>query len=382
MPEKHALLSASSAYRWLRCPPSARINAALPDSTSAAAAEGTRAHALAEQRLKAFLAGTPFDTDMHDSDVDAEMLAAVKTYADICVEKIVAARKASPDAQVLVEHQLDYSRWVPEGFGTGDMVIISDASLEVVDFKYGKGVRVEAEDNDQMRLYALGMIDEFGLLYGAESVRMTIVQPRMDNIATAETTVAELLQWIDGLKEPIQAAWKGSGKRHAGAHCRFCKVKMHCRALADYEMQGVREELKASELTETEITDIVLRAASIKRWLTALESYALAQALDGKQWPGLKVVAGRSLRKITDEKKAAEILLAAGYAKEDIEKPVELETLTKLEKIVGKKKLAELLQPVIVKPPGKPALVAESDKRPPMPLSDVKEDFDNNLIES
>lgn len=381
MPEVHALLGASSAARWLACPPSARLNAALPEQVSAAAREGTQAHALAEQRLKAYLAGEPFDTDLCDTGISEEMIEAVKTYEGICIEKITDARKASPDARIYVEHRLDYSRWVPEGFGTGDMVLISDAALEVVDFKYGKGVRVEAEGNPQMRLYALGMLDEFGLLYDAAVVRMTIVQPRIDHIATAEMSPADLLEWIAGKEPAIQDAWAGKGPRHAGAHCRFCRARTSCRALAEYELELVREDFAASDLTATEIAGIVKRAPGIHRWLTAVEDYALAQAIEERRaWPGLKVVVGRSVRKIADAQEAAKILEAAGYAREDVMKPQELKALTVLEKLVGRKKLAELLAPVIVKPAGKPALVPESDKRPAIEFTDLKDDFDDQLI--
>lgn len=378
MPDKHAMLGASSAARWLACPPSAKLNAALPEQTSAAAEEGTRAHALAEKVLRAWLAGRPPDTLVCD---DMEMREAVERYTGICIEKVNEARKASADAQVFVEHMLDFSRWVPGGFGTGDMVMISDDLLEVVDFKYGKGVKVEAEGNAQMRLYALGMFDEFGLLYGAQKVRMTIVQPRLDSVETSEMTVTDLLAWIDAQKDAIVLAAAGEGKRRAGEHCRFCKAKATCRALADYELKGVHEDLKASELTELEIVDILARAASIKRWLTDVEAYALGQALDGETLPGMKLVEGRSVRKIEDQQAAIERLSGAGYALGEITKPQELQTLTHLTKLVGKKKLEEVLDGLIKKPKGKPALVPEADRRKPIELKDIKEYFNDNLIE-
>lgn len=377
MPEKHAMLGASSAARWLACPPSAKLNAALPEQTSAAAEEGTRAHALAEKVLRAWLAGRPPDTLVCD---DMEMREAVEKYTGVCIEKVNAARKASADAQVFVEHMLDFSRWVPGGFGTGDVVMISDELLEVVDFKYGKGVKVEAEGNAQMRLYALGMFDEFGLLYGAQKVRMTIVQPRLDSVETAEMTVKELLAWIDAQKDAIALAAAGEGARHAGAHCRFCKAKATCRTLADYELAGVKEDFAASDLTEMEIADIISRAASIKRWLTDIESYALGQAMDGKTIPGMKLVEGRRVRKIADQSKAIEKLLAAGYAIDEIVKPQELETLTHLSKVVGKKKLEEVLDGLIEKPRGKPTLVSMDDRRKSLEVKDIKEFFDDGLI--
>lgn len=377
MPEKHAMLGASSAARWLACPPSAKLNFALPEQTSAAAEEGTRAHALAEKVLRAWLAGRPPDTLVCD---DMEMREAVERYTGICIEKVNEARKASADAQVFVEHMLDFSRWVPGGFGTGDMVMISDDLLEVVDFKYGKGVKVEAAGNAQMRLYALGMFDEFGLLYGAQKVHMTIVQPRLDSVETAEMTVKELLAWIDAQKDAIALAAAGEGARHAGAHCRFCKAKATCRTLADYELAGVKEDFAATDLTEMEIADIISRAASIKRWLTDIESYALGQAMDGKTIPGMKLVEGRRVRRVADQSKAIEKLLAAGYPLDEIVKPQELETLTRLSKVVGKKKLDEVLDGLIEKPRGKPTLVPMDDRRKPLEVKDIKEFFDDGLI--
>lgn len=380
MPERHAILSASSAHRWLRCPQSARINAALPDTPSEAAREGTKAHALAEKALTEWLRGKK-DAPVQVETEDAEMAEAVKQYTAICIEKINAAYKASPDAKVFVEHELDYSRWVPEGFGTGDMVLISDAALEVVDFKYGKGVKVEAEGNEQMRLYALGMIDEFGLLYGAKTVRMTIVQPRLDSVETSEMRVQDLIAWIEKKATRIHEAWDGSGNREPGEHCRFCKAKATCRALADYELRNVKEDLAASELTEGEIAAIVLRSASIKRWLTAVEDYALGQALDeGRTYPGLKIVEGRSVRKITQPEEAIKALVEAGYPLDEVVKPQEIETLTHLEKRVGKKNLAGIIGDYITRPKGKPALVSADDKRPAIETEDVKEYFDNSLI--
>lgn len=378
MPDRHAILSASSSKRWLLCPPSARLNAALPDKAGEAAAEGTRAHALAEQRLHAFLDGKEMEKP---ESVEGEMWEAVTAYVDICIEKITAARKASPDAQVYVEHPLDYSEWVPEGFGTGDMVLISDDSLEVVDFKYGKGVRVEAEGNTQMRFYALGMVHEFGYLFNADRIRMTVVQPRIDNIATSETTVKDLLAWVATKKKAIHEAWEGIGERHAGEHCQFCKARATCKTLAEYELHGVREDLDPQTLSEAEIADIVSRAGSIKKWLTHLEEYALQEALDGKVWAGLKVVAGRSVRKITDADKVLETLEKSGYAEGDLVKPRELQTLTALEKLVGKKKFQELCGGFLDRPPGKPTLVPLSDKREPIAIGSVEDkDFDDSLI--
>ena len=378
MPDTHAILSASGAHRWLACTRSARIEAELPDNAGAAAAEGTLAHEVAEQRLKNLLTKEPITIKL--DEIDAEMQEAVDRYVDTCMEKINEAWRESPDAEVHVEERLDFSEWVPEGFGTGDMVIMSDEYIEVIDLKYGKGVPVSAVGNPQMRLYALGLYAKYGTLYGADKVRMTIVQPRLDSISSDELTVKELLAWGNDVVGPkAQLAWKGKGDFVAGDHCRFCKARATCRKLAEYELEGIKEDTRPAQLTDIEIAEIVQRADNIKKWLTSVEEFALQQALDGTEWPGLKVVAGRSVRKITDVERAAELLTSGGYT--DIYKPQELKTLTALEKLVGKKKLADILADVIDKPAGKPTLVPESDKRPPMEIeAAAAKDFDDSLL--
>lgn len=379
MPEAHAVLSASASKQWLYCPPSARINEKLPDKPSTYAEEGTRAHSLAETLLRRFLAGEPMGEK--PADVDGEMWEAVTLYADICIEKINEARKASPDAEIHVEERLDFSPWVPEGFGTGDMVIVSDSLIEVVDLKYGKGVPVSAKDNSQMRLYALGLYHAYGMLYAADKVRMTIVQPRLGSVSTDEMTVEELLAWGRKIKPIAQTAFKGEGERCAGEHCKFCKAAPTCRALHDYELEMVQEATKPDELTDIDLVEVIRRADSIKKWLTAVEDYALQEAVKGTSWPGLKVVEGRSVRKIANAEKAQALLQGAGFGEDDILKPRELKTLTALEKLVGKKKFGELMGEVIDKPPGRPTLVDESDKRPAMDLETVKDsDFDDALL--
>jgi len=378
VPDVHAILSASASSRWLNCTPSARLESEVPEETSPFAEEGTRAHAVAEKRLKHFLE-TGSDYKRRLPGVDEEMWEATGRYVDTCIEKISAARQASKDAQIGIEVRLDFSDWVPEGFGTGDCVLVSDEYIEVIDLKYGKGVKVSAEGNTQMKLYALGAYAKYGSLYGFDRVRMTIVQPRIDNVSTLDTDVRKLAEWGKSIIPTAKSAFDGEGNRRAGDWCRFCKVRNACRALKDHMMEGVRTELGNSDLSPEEISGLVLKAKDIKRWLDGLEEFALQEALAGKAFPGLKLVAGRSTRKITNEDTAAAALQSAGYT--DVWKPRQLQTLTALEKSVGKKKLAELLGDLIEKPEGKPTLVASTDKRPALTVEAVKaDDFDDTVL--
>lgn len=376
MPGTHAILSASSSSRWLACPPSARINAELPETTSVYAEEGTKAHALAEKTLKSYLAGGPAEVQSDNE----EMKESVQRYVDVCIEKINAAKAASPDAVVHVEFRLDFSTYVPDGFGTGDMVIVSDKSLEICDLKYGKGVPVSAEGNTQMRLYALGAVEEFDMLYAFNTVHMTIIQPRLDSVSTDTLSAEKLLDWGRSIIPVAKLAYDGKGDFQAGDHCRFCKFRPRCKALAAYmaEKTALR---KKQTLTDLETVAILQAAKDIKRWLTDLEDYALGKALDGYDWPGMKLVEGRSKRVITDPDAAAAALIDKGFDADAVYKPRELQTLTALEKLVGKKSLAEALGGLIEKPDGKPTLVELSDKRPPLDITAKAADaFDDSLL--
>lgn len=376
MPGTHAILSASSSSRWLACPPSARINAELPETTSVYAEEGTKAHALAEKTLKGYLAGGPAEVQSDNE----EMKEAVQRYVDVCIEKINAAKAASPDAVVHVEFRLDFSTYVPDGFGTGDMVIVSDKSLEICDLKYGKGVPVSAEGNTQMRLYALGAVEDFGMLYAFDTVHMTIIQPRLDSVSTDTLSAGKLIDWGRSIISIAKLAYDGEGDFQAGDHCRFCKFRPRCKALAAYmaEKTALR---KKQTLTDLETVSILQAAKDIKRWLTDLEDYALGKALDGYDWPGMKLVEGRSKRVITDPDAAAAVLIDKGFDADAVYKPRELQTLTALEKLVGKKALAEALGDLIEKPDGKPTLVELSDKRPPLDVTAKAADaFDDSLL--
>lgn len=375
MSRAHAFLSASASHRWLVCTPSAQLESQFPDKGSPYAEEGTKAHALAEETLRRFLSGG----DSAVQCADREMQEAVQFYVDTCIEKITAARHVSPDAKILVEERLDFSEFVPNGFGTGDMVIVSDGGLEVVDLKYGKGVRVDAEKNSQMMLYALGALAAYGYLYSMSAIRMTIVQPRIGNVSTYDTTEKDLLEWGSRVRELAKKAMAGEGEFKPGEHCRFCKARNTCRAYAEAMKAHIREDLRpAPELQDDEIADIVRHAKEVKNWLDGVEAYALGRALSGTKYPGMKLVAGRSTRKIADESAAAAVLLSAGY--NDIYRPQSLRTLTELEKLCGKKHFAELLGANLTKSEGKPALVPASDKRPELEVGDVRDDFTDEDI--
>ena len=378
--KKHALLGASSSARWLVCTPSARLEAMFPDEQSPYAAEGTVAHDLAESILRHKLEGKKAPKL---DDYSTEMVEAVTRYVDICEEKVNEARARSSDAEVMIEAKLDFSRWVPEGFGTGDMVIVADGILEVIDLKYGKGVPVSAIENTQMRLYALGAYDVNEFLYDVKTVRMTIVQPRLDSVSTDEMSLEELLDWGEDIKPIAQRAWDGIGECTPCDYCNFCKARHTCRALADtcltafYKDGGKLNQL----LTDQEVSDILAMKDLITKWIKGVYDFAYEKALSGeKQWPGYKLVEGTSRRTITDPDAAAKTLLDNGYKEKDIFKPRELEGITNLQKVLGKKGVAKYLEAYIDKPEGKPTLVPDSDKRPAInTVETMMNEFDDEV---
>ena len=380
MAKKHALLGASSSARWLVCTPSARLEAMFPDEQSPYAAEGTIAHDLAESILRHKLEGKKAPKL---DDYSTEMIEAVNRYVDICEEKVNEARARSSDAEAMIEARLDFSRWVPEGFGTGDMVIVADGILEVIDLKYGKGVPVSAVENTQMRLYALGAYDVNEFLYDIKTVRMTIVQPRLDSVSTDEMSLEELLDWGEDVKPIAQRAFNGEGECTPCDYCNFCKARHTCRALADtclatfYKNGGKLNPL----LTDREVSDILAMKDLISKWIKGVYDFAYEKALSGeKQWPGYKLVEGTSRRTITDPEAVAQTLLDNGYKEEDIFKPRELEGITNLQKVLGKKGVTEYLEAFIDKPEGKPTLVPDSDKRPAInTVETMMNEFDDEV---
>lgn len=371
----HALLSASGSDRWLHCPPSAKLEAKVPDQGSVFAAEGTLAHSLGELALRKALG------DIADRDYitalkgitghelySAEMPEHINRYTDYVLETLTEAKDRDPGAVIFLEQRLDFSHWVPGGFGTGDVIILADGTMEVIDLKYGKGVAVEAEDNSQMKLYGLGALDQFGFIYTVDKVRMTIHQPRLDAVSSWEISAAELLKWADEELAPkAKLAWAGKGEPAAGDWCRFCKVKARCRARAE-AMQAVAGAfgLKAPNLLSVEdIAAILLQADEIQAWAKDVQDFALEQARDhGIRFAGWKLVEGRSNRKYADEPAVEAKLLAEGYPETDIHQEPKLLGITAMEKLLGKPRFESLLNDLVVKPAGQPALVPESDKRP------------------
>lgn len=367
--KSHALLCASGSKRWLSCPPSARLEEHFPDRETDAAQEGTLAHTIAEIQLNAYLADTDalLPKEITESHFYSKaMLDYVAEYTDLGIEKINQALKLDKDAYIAVEQKIDYGSWAQEGFGTGDLIIITGDYIEIVDLKYGKGVPVSAESNTQLRMYALGLYDAFYWLYGFEKVRMTIVQPRNGGISEEEISVDELLNWGETVVRPqARLAFRGEGTLCAGKWCQFCRAAKRCRAYADYCMELAQLDFKDPDLlTDEELAESLRRIDDLVKYANNLKHYALAQALSGNVLPGFKLVEGRSSRKYTNTEAVIERLIFADYTEEDYLKPQELKSLTELTKSIGKKAVDTVLSDLIIKPPGKPALVPEDDPRP------------------
>ena len=368
----HAILSASASHRWLHCNPSARLELEFEDRETSAASEGTAAHALCEHKLKRKLKlRSERPVSEYDND---EMEQYTDDYVDFVMGQVVRERRRDAETQVLIEQRLDFSCYVPDGFGTGDCVIVSKGRLHIIDFKYGQGVLVEAEENPQMKLYALGALREFGEKYQIKKVKMTIFQPRRENVSTWEITVARLKRWAEkDLRPKAERAFKGEGEYCPGEWCLFCKAAIKCRARAEEKLRLAQSEFKLPPLlTDAEIEDVLAKLPDIKKWAEEIQEYALQAALAGKQWRGFKLVEGRSVRKYADEDAVIKAAQSAGYT--DIFKKTLL-TITEMERLMGKQEIAKILGGLVVKPAGKPTLVADTDKREAISVSDPKNEF-------
>lgn len=385
MPETHARLSASGAHRWMACPPSVKLEEQFQDKSSEYAEEGTLAHLMAETIIRynnGEITKKTFSTRMNkirkEELYGRDMEDYISDYAQNVWEIFNEAKASCPDAQLLPEQRLDFSEYVPGGFGTGDVVIIADDMVQVIDLKYGKGVGVSAVDNPQLRLYGTGAYLEHSMLYDIRRVKMTIIQPRLENISTEELTVEELLKWAEEeVKPQAELAMKGEGEFRTGEHCRFCKAKAVCRARAEYNQELAKLEFRNPDiLEEWEIGEVLSRAEELNNWAKDVKDYVFDQALNHDvKFEGWKLVEGKSNRKYLDEEKVRKALEDAGYQQEDITE-TKLLGITAMEKAVGKKKFGEVLSDLVIKPEGKPVLVPESDKRPELNTADsAKEDF-------
>lgn len=375
---KHAILSASGSHRWLNCSPSARLELEFENTSSEAAKEGTAAHALCEHKLKkALKRRSRRPTSEYDSD---EMEECTDAYVQFVMEQYMEAKEVCNDPVVLIEQHLDFSCYVPDGFGTGDCIIVSDDKLHIIDFKYGLGVLVEAEENPQMKLYALGALEIYDSLYDIKEVSMTIFQPRRENVSTWTISTEELKEWAENeLKPKAVLAYNGEGDYVPGEWCTFCRASVRCRARAEEKMKLAQAEFKMPPLlTDAEIEEILSIIPDLTKWANEITTYATDAAVNhGKEWNGFKVVEGRSVRKYRDEDKVAETAKEHGYT--DIYRQ-SLITLTEMQKLMGKTEFEEILGDLIYKAPGKPTLVPVSDKRPAINVSNAKNDF-NEIME-
>lgn len=372
-PNAHALLSASSSHRWLNCPPSARLSENYEDKSSDFAAEGTDAHELCEYKLKKALGQRAENPTENLTWYNEEMEECASGYAEYVMELIAQAKKNCADPVVLIEQRLDYSKYVTDGFGTGDCVIIADGTLNIVDYKHGKGVEVSALDNPQMKLYALGALEIFDSIYDIENITMTIYQPRIANISTCSIPRDELIDWAEKVLKPTaELAFNGKGEFCCGDWCRFCKARAQCRERANTNLELAKYDFaEPLLLSDDEVEEILDKIDRLVSWANDIKEYALKAALNGKQWKNRKLVEGRSIRKYTDEAMAALAVKNAGY--EPYEK--KLLGITEMQKMLGKEQFNKILGDFVEKPKGKPTLVPMSDKR--KAINTAASDFEN-----
>lgn len=385
MPEEksHAVLSASSSHKWLVCTPSARLEEQFPNKTSEYMEEGTLAHEIAEFKVRSYfleaISKSAYTRRLNKlkekQHFSQEMLIHTDTYLEYIKGESL---KTSSKPFIALEQKVDFSQYVPEGFGTADCIMISGNDLHIIDFKYGKGVKVDATENPQMKLYALGVLFQYGMLYDIKQIRMTIVQPRLDSISEFSMPKDALIEWGENVVKPqAEKAFMGIGDFVQGDHCRFCRAKGACEFRAKENMKIVEEiqEKYNGIISDKEVGEMLSKTDGIEQWLQDLKEYALQQILKGKEVPGWKAVEGKSNKKLVDIDKAFEILEANGYKSEILyeKKPL---TLTQLEKTIGKANVAKAIGDYIEKPKGAPTLVKSTDKRESFKIS-AQEEFKN-----
>ena len=372
-PNSHAILSASSSHRWMNCTPSARLEREFADRETEAAAEGTAAHALCEHKLRrALKMRSRKPVSKYDCD---EMDAYTDGYVEFVLEQLAQAKLECADPLVLIEQRLDFSCWVPEGFGTGDCLIVADKLLHIIDFKYGQGVLVDAEENPQMMLYALGALRVFDSLYDISEVSMSIYQPRRENVSTWTISVDELNAWAENVLKPkAELAHKGEGDYLPGPWCQFCKAAVKCRARAEEKLQLARFEFAPPPLlSDEEIEEILTKLDDLTKWASEIQAYAQDAAINhGKVWQGFKLVATRTNRRYTDEEAVIQAAKDAGYT--DIFRK-SLIPITEMEKLMSKKEFNRILGSLVEKPQGRPTLVPVTDKRPALTNTGAGDDF-------
>ena len=368
MSRAHALLSASAAHRWIPCPPSAKLQEKYEDKGSEYAAQGTSAHTLAEWKVRRLLGDIQPDPRPDLQYYDQEMEDATDQYAEYIAETIAEAKKACSDPCVMVEQQVDFSRWVPDAFGTADAIVAGSGRLWITDLKYGTGIEVFAERNPQASCYALGCLELLDDLYGIDLITIQIFQPRRGHISEWTVSKDELLKWAEETLRPAaELAAAGKGSFCPGDHCRFCKARHECRARADQQMALMRYDFELPPtLADEEIEEILGQVDHLVSWAEDVKTYALESAIGGKHWNGFKLVEGRSVRRYTDEEAVARAVQADG------KNPYEQKLLgiTAMTQLLGRKHFEEVLGGLVEKPRGKATLVPESDKRPAMDFTD------------
>lgn len=380
---KHALLSASGSTRWLNCSPSARLEEKFPNKSSVYAEEGTLAHENSDVELLYRLG--EITKRVYNSELkkiqknklySSEMPGEVDKYVTFVMETFNSVRRDHPDAVIMVEQRLDFSHIVKGGFGTGDVLIIADGVMWVIDLKYGKGVAVSAEDNPQLKLYGVGALRAHELSYDIQTVRLCIMQPRLDSLSTFDISVDDLNDWAENTVKPgAEKAYTGEGEYKTGSWCKFCKAKSVCRAMAEDNLKLAKFEFADPDiLADFEIAEVLGKLDVLTDWAKSVKDYALEEALKGKEWPGFKVVEGRSIRKWLDEKKVTERLVKLDFKPDQFEIS-KLAGIGVVEKLLGKKDFYKELNELVVKPQGAPTLAPESDKRPGMGLAKAKQEF-------